>query len=226
MVAAGVARAGAFAARPLREGEASGLNSRPAALRRAAGGGAGVTEGEGRAGTSRARPGDPAALGESFEAHRPDVARLCRRILSDETAAEDAVAETFLRARERLESYDAASGPRPWLLAIAAHHCIDLLRRRSTEARLFDDGGIDAADLADRGPSPLQRLVRAEERAALLAAIDALPPKYRLPLVLRHFAELDYERIAALLDVSRGQVGTLLLRARRRLRADLGGGER
>jgi len=183
-----------------------------------------VSEEAARAGIARARAGDAEALGEVFRAWRPDVRRLCRRLLGDEAGAEDAVADTFLRAQQRLESYDASRAFRPWLLGIAAHRCVDLLRRRSAESRLFEARGLDGGDLADRGPSPLRQLVEAEERAALLAAVDALPPKYRLPLVLRHFADLDYAAIGELLGVSRNQVGTLLLRARRRLRADLGGG--
>jgi RNA polymerase sigma-70 factor (ECF subfamily) len=55
----------------------------------------------------------------------------------------------------------------------------------------------------------------------VLEAIDGLPLKYRVPLVLRYFEELDYEAIADTLDVTRGQVGTLLFRAKRRLRARL-----
>jgi RNA polymerase sigma factor (sigma-70 family) len=55
-----------------------------------------------------------------------------------------------------------------------------------------------------------------------LSGIDALPVKYRLPLVLRHFAELDYDAIAELLGTSRNQVGSLLFRARQRLRIALG----
>ena len=152
--------------------------------------------------------------------------RLCRRMLGDATSAEDAVSETFLRAQRAVESYDATRPVRGWLLGIAAHYCIDVVRRRSTEKRLFNDTGTDPADLADRGPSPLARVMRAEERQALLRAIDELPTKYRLPLVLRHFAELDYEAIAGLLATSKGQVGTLLFRARQRLRATLEGGSR
>jgi RNA polymerase sigma-70 factor (ECF subfamily) len=58
----------------------------------------------------------------------------------------------------------------------------------------------------------------------VLEAIDALPLRYRLPLVLRYFHELDYEGIADVLNLSRGQVGTLLFRAKRRLRQELSGG--
>jgi len=213
----------AFFARPVWGGGAPGLISAPPSLRKAPGGEAAVSEEAARAGISRARAGDAQALGEVFGAWRPDVLRLCRRLLGDEAAAEDAAADTFLRAQQRLESYDASRAFRPWLLGIAAHRCVDLLRRRSAESRLFEHGAAEGSDLADRGPSPLHQLVRAEERAALLAALDALPARYRVPLVLRHFADLDYAAIGELLGVSRNQVGTLLLRGRRRLRADLGG---
>ena len=113
---------------------------------------------------------------------------------------------------------------RPWLFGVAAHHCVDQLRRRTTEQRIFEQRGVDPTDLAAPGPSPLREVIRTEERAAVLAAIDSLPTKYRLPIVLRHFAELDYDAIGEVLDVSRNQVGTLLFRAKRRLRKDLAGG--
>jgi RNA polymerase sigma-70 factor (ECF subfamily) len=199
------------------------LISRRPALRTPLEGATGVNEDAGPAGIERARSGDPEAFGAVFHVYRGDVRRLCRRILGDVAAAEDAVAEVFLRAQEGLAGYDASRPFRSWLLGIAAHHCIDLLRRRSSERRLFEDRGVDPADLPDRGPSPLHQVVRAEERAAVVAAIDALPVKYRLPLVLRHFADLDYDAIGGLLGISRNQVGTLLFRAKRRLRAGLGG---
>ena len=52
-------------------------------------------------------------------------------------------------------------------------------------------------------------------------AIESLPLKYRLPLVLRYFSEYDYAAIAAALDVTPNQVGSLLFRAKRLLRERL-----
>ncbi len=169
----------------------------------------------------RARSGDTAAFAELFRAYERDVGRLCGRMLGAD--AEDARSEIFLRARRGISSYDPERSFRTWLLSIAGHYCIDQLRRQQTEARLFDASDLQAGDLAGAGPSPLQYLVRREERVALLAAIEALPFKWRLPLVLRHFGELDYGAIAEILGVERGQVGTLLFRARRRLREHLAG---
>ncbi len=168
-----------------------------------------------------ARSGDTNAFALLFSSYESDVKRLCRRMLGSGPTAEDAASEVFLRARRGIGSYDPARPFRPWLLAIAGHHCIDQLRRRSSEARLFDSSDLEPEDLAAPGPSPLTRLIRAEQREALDTAIDLLPHKYRLPLVLRYFSELEYGAIAELLGVRRNQVGTLLFRAKRRLREQL-----
>jgi DNA-directed RNA polymerase specialized sigma24 family protein len=84
----------------------------------------------------------------------------------------------------------------------------------------------DPGDLSDPGASPLSRALATERRAQVLQAIDALPLHYRLSLVLRYFHELDYEGIADVLNLRRSQVGTLLFRAKRRLRQELSGGSR
>jgi RNA polymerase sigma-70 factor (ECF subfamily) len=174
----------------------------------------------------RARAGDDAALARLFQHYESDIAGVCRRLLGPGPGVDDAGSEVFLRLRRGLESYRPERPFRPWLLAVASHHCIDVLRRRRAEQRLFEPADLEAGDLADPGPSPLRRLTGAEERARVATAIEALPEKYRLPLVLRYFQDLDYAAIGDLLGVSREQVGTLLYRARRRLRAELGGAER
>ena len=176
-----------------------------------------------QAAIERARSGDAAAFGELYRSYERDVARLCQRMLGAGAAAEDAGSEIFLRARRGFDGYDPKRPFRTWLLSVAGHYCIDQLRRQRTEARLFDASDLEAGDLAAPAPSPLQYLMRREERDAVLAAIEELPFKWRLPLVLRHFGELDYGAIGEILGLEKGQVGTLLFRARRRLREHLAG---
>ncbi len=166
-----------------------------------------------------ARRGDPEAFGLLYREHAADVARLCRRLLGAGPEAEDAASEAFLRARASLLRWDPTRPLRPWLLAVAAHHCVDLLRRRAVEGRLFAPEDLEAAGIGDGGPGPLAIVLDAEARRLLLASIDALAPRDRTPLVLRYFAGLSYEAIAEILGVTRAQVGTLLYRAKARLRA-------
>jgi RNA polymerase sigma-70 factor, ECF subfamily len=167
---------------------------------------------------ARARAGDDAAFGELVRHYEPDVTRLCRRLLGSVEEAEDAAQECFLRAHAALASYDPQRPFRRWLMAIAAHRAIDTLRRRRREARLFESEREAAEALRDPAPSPLQHGLSAELRAQLLAAIERQPDRYRAPLVLRYYADLDYEEIAEILTVSRNQVATLLFRGRRLLR--------
>ena len=127
-----------------------GLISLLPALRTAEGSGTVVSDDPDRTRIERARSGDPEAFGEVFHAYRLDVRRLCRRFLGDDAAAEDAAGEAFLRAKERLASYDESRPFRSWLLAIAANHCTDLLRRRTLEKRLFEERGVDPAEFSDR----------------------------------------------------------------------------
>jgi RNA polymerase sigma-70 factor (ECF subfamily) len=166
----------------------------------------------------QAKRGDEASFGELFEAFRGDVVRLCERLLGSRPDAEDAAHETFLRARRGLDGYDPDRRFRPWLLAIASHHALDRIRRRDTERRLFECAEPSPEELASPAPSPLQGELDASLRRRVRGAIDALPDRYRAPLVLRYYADLDHDAIAELCGVSKGQVATLLFRGRRRLR--------
>jgi len=169
----------------------------------------------------RARGGDADAFATLFRFFRSDVERLCARLLASAAEAEDATSESFLRSHRALDSYDNSQPFRRWLLSIAAHHCIDLLRRRSTERRIFDSSDFSPEQLAASGPSPLHQRLRAEVRQQILEGLAALPDRYRAPLALRYYADFDYDAIAVVLDVTRNQVATLLHRAKRRLREQL-----
>ncbi len=170
-----------------------------------------------RAHLERARAGDAEAQGLLFEAFRPDVTQLCQRLLASREDAEDATHETFLRLQRGFSSYDPERPFRRWLLALAAHRAIDRLRRRRRVEQLFD--GAEDPDLhAGGGETPLHGELREELRRRVQAAIDTLPDRYRAPLVLRYYAELDYAAIGGILGVDVNQVATLLFRGRRRLR--------
>ena len=164
-----------------------------------------------------------AAFDRAFASHEADVARVCQRLLGAREEARDASHEIFLRARRSLPTYDPTRPLRPWLLRIAGNYCIDQLRRRAQEQRVFVDldPGLATPDTASGGSdgaSPLSRMLVREEREAIARAIGDLPLQYRLPLLLRYFGELDYTAIGEALGVPRGQVGSLLFRAKRMLR--------
>jgi RNA polymerase sigma-70 factor (ECF subfamily) len=175
-----------------------------------------VEDGTIRLHVERARAGEGEALDDLFREFRPDVLRLCTRMLGP-VDAEDSTNETFQRAQRRLDHYDTQQPFSPWLLSIAAHHCIDRLRR-SLEKRLFEPSDEELEGLAEQSGSALDELVQSRRQTAVRAALDRLSDRHRAPLVLRYFADLDYDTIGQELGLSRSQVASLLFRAKQRLR--------
>jgi RNA polymerase sigma-70 factor, ECF subfamily len=158
---------------------------------------------------------------EVYREHHRRIFNLCAYLLNSRDLAEDASHEVFLRAQRKIETYDPALPFSSWISKIASNYCLDILRRRVTEKRLF---GVDATDLPDPSsnqPSPLSEMISSEQSEGIRRALRSLPDKFRVPLVLAYYNEFRYEEIAAVLDVPRNTVATLLLRGKQLLRERL-----
>src|SRR3972149_5346003 len=101
---------------------------------------------------------DRDAFAVLVEEHQVAVYNLCYRMLGDAYLAEDAAQEAFLRAFRSRGSFDPARSVRTWLLSIAAHLCIDSLRRRARLAWLPPGDRPPA----EPGPSPEAALLQSE----------------------------------------------------------------
>lgn len=141
--------------------------------------------------------------------HQPLVRYLTRR-LGDRDWAEEIAQETFLRALRQ----ESLSSERSWLFAVATNLVRDDARKATRQrARLL----LLAAEQQDLVQEPaVLSLERDEERAFARKAVDALAERDRLALLMREEG-LDYDEIAAALQITRSSVGTTLSRARRRL---------
>ncbi|ALC28245.1 RNA polymerase subunit sigma-24 [Streptomyces sp. CFMR 7] len=147
---------------------------------------------------------------ELVRSHGGVVYSVLLRLSGSSRDVEDLVQDTFLRAYTALSGYSperrGALQPRAWLLAIGTNvwrnHVRTLTRRPVAES------GVDVGDLplTDGGPGPEQRAEHVAERERLVAALAELPERYRVPVVLRHIAELGYAEIADLLGCPVGTV--------------------
>jgi RNA polymerase sigma-70 factor (ECF subfamily) len=162
-----------------------------------------------------------AAFAEHYRAHYARVLGLCRQLLGDTERAKDAAQDTFLKAHRAFRSYDTTQPFAGWILTIASNHCIDQLRRRGKEPLVFgaetDERIAAEADDCD----VLGELLTAERADEVKAAIDVLPERYRLPLVLAYYREASYEEVAAALGITRTHAGALICRAKQMLRRGL-----
>ena len=159
-----------------------------------------------------------------YNTHYRRVLSLCRYLLNSPDKAEDASHEVFLRAHAKLASYNSAFPLSTWLLKIASNYCIDLLRRRSAEHRIFDSDPGEGYEPASSGTSPLGEVLAAERGRDVRRALGGLTEKYRVPLVLAYYNELSYEEISEILGVERTQVAVLIFRGKEHLRQRLGTG--
>jgi RNA polymerase sigma-70 factor (ECF subfamily) len=166
-----------------------------------------------------AQHGSQEAFTELVEAYQSHVYNLCYRMLGEPEAAEDAAQETFLRAYQHLQRYDRNRPFATWLLSIAAHYCIDRLRRRRFSfTSLDDDQDWGATEFADvDAPNPEDVTVHRERCRAMQAAIGKLSPTDRAAIVLRYWHDCSEAEIAATLDLSVSAVKSRLHRARREL---------
>lgn len=175
----------------------------------------------------QAQQGSEEAFTRIVETYQTPVYNLCYRMLGEAEAAEDAAQETFLRVFQHLNRYDRKRPFATWLLSIAAHYCIDRLRRR----RLFVFS-MDEADESDAGfelpdpasPDPEAELSRKEERDRLHHLLRNLDAVDRAAIVMRYWHDFSEAEIADALNLSVSAVKSRLHRARRALAGQWQGG--
>jgi RNA polymerase sigma-70 factor (ECF subfamily) len=150
------------------------------------------------------------------EAYQVPVYNLCARMLWDPADAEDAAQETFLRAYRRLDQYDQRRSFASWLLSIAAHHCIDRLRRRRLSNQVV--AGSEVWESApDSSPGPEAALEARQREQWMARMLRHLDPTERLLIVFRYWYELSYAEIASELSIPVATVKSRLHRAKRKL---------
>ncbi len=166
-----------------------------------------------------AQGGDDIAFARLVERYAKPVHNLCYRMLGNPADAEDAAQETFLKAYQKLKSYDPLRSFPTWLLSIGAHHCIDQLRRRR-----FQWVSLDAATRrsAGRDSQPERLAEQAQSQQSLQSDLAKLGAYERAAIVMRYWYDLSYEEIGQALGLSVSAVKSRLHRARRELAAGAG----
>jgi RNA polymerase sigma-70 factor (ECF subfamily) len=129
--------------------------------------------------------------------------------------AEDAAQETFLRAYKSLRRYDNSRPFPTWLLSIAAHYCIDQIRRQRMTVISMDD--LPDLDIPDFSPGPETVVSRSEEQQKVRALLTSLNAVDRAAVIMYYWYDFSYVEIAQSLSLTESAVKSRLHRARREL---------
>lgn len=166
----------------------------------------------------RVAAGDRAALRELYLRHRDAAARVAFRFLGDEAEARDVVQDVFVTLLSQPSAYAPRARFTTWLWRVVANRCLNRRAKAGFRGGARSVGEAELHSLQDDpGRVPEAALLRAEEQARVRAAIEALPERQRLAVLLSRFEGLSYEEIADSLETSVSSVESLLFRARRAL---------
>lgn len=166
---------------------------------------------------SKVQRGDTESFGILVERYEPKLMRYARKFLSDTEDMKDVLQNVFLKVYSNIQSFDTKRKFSPWIYRIAHNEFVNTLKKRKNERlRIFDldtflpyqtssetaDGEANGKDL----------------KSTLNDCLDQIDTKYREPLVLYYFEEMNYKEIAEVLHIPVSTVGVRMMRGKKILK--------
>ena len=154
-------------------------------------------------------------ISQMIKTYEKDLLRLCRVYLKEESLAEDAMQETFIKAYKNLHTFRGDSSDKTWLFRIAINVCRDM-QRTSWFRNIGRMVSLDSVQI--------QQPQKSEISHALMDEIMRLPKKYREVILLYYYEDMKQNEIAEILGVSVTTVCRRIEKARELLKDKLKGG--
>jgi RNA polymerase sigma-70 factor (ECF subfamily) len=165
-----------------------------------------------------ARAGDRTALETLLRTHLPQIHAVCNRMCNDRGDADDAAQNALVSIARGLDGFDGRSSLSSWIYRIATNACLDELRRRRRRPEPVDIALLPPSnEPLSMQESPEVGVIAGETRRELMGALAELPEEFRVAVVLRDVADLDYASIAGITGVAIGTVRSRIARGRGRL---------
>ena len=174
--------------------------------------------------------GDEEAFSELVLRHRNAIVNLTHRYLRNRADAEDLTQEVFYRVYRARKRYRPEAKFTTWLYRVAVNACLNEVRNRKRRltwtatslSGASEDGagtgGLAARVADDTAIAPLDAVENQELREQVRAAVDELPERQRMAILLNKFHGLSYEELAETLDMTIPGIKSLLVRARENVR--------
>ena len=138
----------------------------------------------------------------------------------DQAVASDVTQQVFLKLMTSIGQFRGDAEFSTWLYRLVVNACVDAARLRKSDAAVPDRSRMEAFAGPD---SQEEDYARAQMANSVRAAVSALPPKFRIAVLLRYFEDLSYEQMATALHCSMGTVASRLSRGHKILAERLKG---
>ncbi len=170
----------------------------------------------------RIREDDPGAFDEFVSRYGDRIYGFGLRFCGQREDARDVVQETLIKAFESLKSLKEPKALRSWLYRVASNACLMKRRKgkfepnRELSLEELTPRGVDSAtfEIPDVSAAPEDAVSREETKRKVREAIEALPPHYRIVLVMRDMEQLSTREVSQALDLPESTVKMRLHRAR------------
>ena len=162
------------------------------------------------------RAGDERALSSLMDRHMSAIHKLAFYMLGDQMDAEDITQSVFLKTWTHMPKWQTGQAKLlTWMRRVATNACLDALKKKKP---IYTD---DVPDVNDEADTPFEALARAQQRQYVQAALGALPDNQRAAVTLSYYQGVSQKEGAAILEISEGAYESLLVRARKNLKARL-----
>ncbi|MSO59724.1 MAG: RNA polymerase sigma factor [Ilumatobacteraceae bacterium] len=160
-----------------------------------------------------AHKNDVGALNILLHRHYNTIRAVCHRIVIDHGGADDATQNALIAIAKGIHAFDNRSSITTWMYRIAVNASLDEVRR--TRRRPLP---MDPADQKMDGISvTMDDMGNIDDQILISDALQQVDSDFRIPVVLRHVADMDYDEIARTLDIPVGTVKSRIARGRRQL---------
>lgn len=163
--------------------------------------------------------GEQDAFSEIISRYKKLIYSVVYNMLMDKEEINDVAQEVFIRIYKSLSSYNPEYKFSTWSVKIATNLCLDIRRKKKIDALPIDDALGVSSDI----DTPEDKFIARERSAIIRKAVDELPEKYRIPIILFHQNELSYEEMSKVLNEPMTIIKNRLYRARLMLREKLTG---
>lgn len=173
----------------------------------------------------RVKDGDERSFALLLNRFRVPVYQYLYRMVHSPAVAEELAQEAFLRVYRARASYEPSAKFTTWLYRICTHLALNHIRdsRKERDHARLDDTPDDGRPLqvATTEATIEEKMVARLRAERIRNAVNELPEKQRVAVIMHKYQEMDYKQIADLLDTSESAVKSLLFRAYESLRTKL-----
>lgn len=160
------------------------------------------------------RAGNSNAFGQFYEKYKSNIYAYCHRLLQNQSSAEDALQNTFMKAYQSISTLDDPAAFKYWLFMIARNEVYTILRKAKSNGQIKS---LDDSEEIWDEHTPFSEAVQTNNADIVQEILAQLKTEYREVLILREYEQLTYVEIAALTGDTESSVKSRIFKARKAL---------